>query len=137
MQAIAFNSFGDHTVLELKKDFPIPEPNDNQIQIKVHAVGVNPYDGLVRAGYVPKPINFPCILGDDSAGIVTKIGKNVKNFAPGDRVFTLHSDSGTYAEYTLSQPSHTFKLPSHYTFEEGSALGVPYFTGKNIQVIIV
>jgi len=60
--------------------------------------------------------------------VITKIGKNVKNFNVGDRVFTTNSDTGTYAEYTLSTPMYTFKLADNLTFEEGSVLGIPYFT---------
>jgi NADPH2:quinone reductase len=56
------------------------------------------------------------------------VGKNVKNFNVGDRVFTVNSDTGTYAEYALSSPVFTFKLNDLLSFEEGSGLGVPYFT---------
>lgn len=46
----------------------------------------------------------------------------------GDRVFTVNSDTGTYAEYTLSTSISTFKLEENLSFEEGSSLGVPYFS---------
>ncbi len=46
----------------------------------------------------------------------------------GDRVFTTNSVSGTYAEYTVSVPHYTFRLDDSLSFEEGSAIGVPYFT---------
>lgn len=46
-------------------------------------------------------------------------------------MFTANSDSGTYAEYTLSKFGFTFKLDDHFNFEEGSAIGVPYFTVLN------
>ena len=46
----------------------------------------------------------------------------------GDRVFTTNSDTGCYAQYALSTPMYTFKLADSLTFEEGSALGVPFFT---------
>ena len=46
------------------------------------------------------------------------------------RVFTTNSVSGTYAETTVCSAIHTFKLPDNLSFEEGSALGIPYFTVK-------
>lgn len=46
----------------------------------------------------------------------------------GDRVYTTNSDSGTYAEFTVAKPNFVFKLEENLTFEEGSAIGVPYFT---------
>ncbi len=36
--------------------------------------------------------------------------------------------SGTYAEMTVCNVNHTFKLADNMSFEEGSALGIPYFT---------
>lgn len=49
-------------------------------------------------------------------------------FKIGDRVFTTDSDTGTYAEYALAQLKHTYKLAENLTYEEGSAIGIPYFT---------
>lgn len=43
-------------------------------------------------------------------------------------MFTTDSETGTYAEYTLSSSKHTFKLVDSLTFEEGAAVGIPYFT---------
>ena len=52
----------------------------------------------------------------------------MNGFKVGDRVFTVDSDSGTYADYTLSKSRSVFCLPKNLDFYEGSALGVPYFT---------
>jgi len=46
----------------------------------------------------------------------------------GDRVFTVQTVSGSYAEYCLAKEGHTFKLHPDLTFSQGAALGVPYFT---------
>jgi NADPH2:quinone reductase len=46
----------------------------------------------------------------------------------GDRVFTTNTETGSYAEYTLSKAMFTFRLDDSLSFEEGSALGIPYFT---------
>lgn len=56
-------------------------------------------------------------------------------FQVGDRVFTMKSVSGTYAEYSTAHAEHVFPLPAHVSFEEGSALGVPYFTAYRALVI--
>ena len=44
------------------------------------------------------------------------------------RVFTCNSVSGTLAEFAVCNAMHTFPLPDNLTFDEGSALGIPYFT---------
>lgn len=50
------------------------------MQIKIEAVGVNPVDTYIRSGTHSRQPKLPYTPGLDSAGIVTKIGKSVKNF---------------------------------------------------------
>lgn len=128
MNAILVKQFGGADVCEYTSNLPIPEPNENQIQIKIHAAGVNPVDTYIRAGTHSRQPKLPYTPGLDSAGEVTRIGEKVQNFKVGDRVFTTNSDTGTYAEYTLSNPMYTFKLPDNLSYEEGSAIGIPFFT---------
>ncbi|CAF0822396.1 unnamed protein product [Brachionus calyciflorus] len=128
MKGILVHEFGGPEACKYETSIPIPEPNDDQIQIRVHAAGVNPVDTYIRSGTHSRRPALPYTPGGDSAGVITKVGKNIKNFKVGDRVFTCNSDSGTYAEYTISKPMYTFKLDDSLSFEEGSALGIPYFT---------
>lgn len=53
----------------------------------------------------------------------------------GDRVFTVNTITGTYAEYCVARCDFVFPLPKNLTFEQGSALGVPYFTAYRALVI--
>lgn len=66
-------------------DSPIPTPNDDQLVIKVVVSGSNPKDWKVPE-WTGKTENS----GDDIAGIVHEVGKNVSEFKPGDRVFAFH-----------------------------------------------
>lgn len=50
-------------------------------------------------------------------------------------MFTLNSVSGTLAEYCTANCNSVFPLPSNVSFEEGSALGTPYFTAYRALVI--
>ena len=52
----------------------------SKIQIRVHAAGVNPVDTYIRSGTNSRRPTLPYTPGGDSAGVVTKVGKNVKNF---------------------------------------------------------
>lgn len=67
------------------KDSPVPEPNDDQLLIKVVVSGSNPKDWKL-----PEWLKMPGNTGDDIAGIVEKVGANVTEFKPGDRVFAFH-----------------------------------------------
>jgi NADPH2:quinone reductase len=50
-------------------------------------------------------------------------------------VFTVNTITGTYAEYCVARSDFVFPLPSNVSFEQGSALGVPYFTAYRALVI--
>lgn len=55
-----------------------------QIQIKVYATGVNPVDTYIRAGTHSRQPKLPYTPGLDSAGIITKLGRNVSKFKVSD-----------------------------------------------------
>lgn len=46
----------------------------------------------------------------------------------GDRVYTVNTVTGSYAEYAVANEHHVFKLHDALSFSQGAALGVPYFT---------
>jgi NADPH:quinone reductase-like Zn-dependent oxidoreductase len=70
------------------------------------------------------PFEFPIILGWDAAGIVDVVGKNVRNFKAGDRVFARPetTNRGTYAEYTIVDAHLLAKVPDQISFEEAACV---------------
>jgi NADPH:quinone reductase len=100
-------------------DSPIPQPNADQVLIKVVVSGSNPKDWK-RPDLVKDPHNS----GDDIAGIVEKVGENVIEFKPGDRVAAFHemmTPHGSFAEYAIAWAYTTFHLPKKTSFEEVGA----------------
>ena len=66
----------------------VPEPGPGEIQVQVHAAALNPVDWIVRAlGIIIT--EYPAVVGYDAAGMVTKLGEGVTNFAVGDKVYVL------------------------------------------------
>jgi NADPH:quinone reductase len=127
MKAIIVREFGAPEQMKLE-EIPTPEPNENQILVRIKAAGVNPVDTYIRAGtYAQKP-NLPYTPGKDGAGIVEKVGANVTKFKAGDRVLTADSGSGTYAEFALFTEKTLIKLPENVSFEQGAGVFVPYAT---------
>ena len=45
-----------------------------------------------------------------------------------DRVYTIMSTTGTYAEYCTAEEQFTFLLHDKLSFDQGAALGIPYMT---------
>ncbi|KAJ4123160.1 hypothetical protein NW768_009688 [Fusarium equiseti] len=119
----------------------IPEPSDNQVLIKVVVSGSNPKDWKVptwSAAYdgpddgswqarAKKGMNH----GDDIAGVVEEVGKNVITFKKGDRVAAFHemqSPGGSYAEYALAPEHTTFHIPPSKSFEEAATIPLAALT---------
>ena len=103
--------------------------------IRVHAAGINPVDTYIRSGTYARRPTLPYTPGFDGAGVIEKIGADVTKHKVGDRVFTVKTITGTYAEYCVANANHVFNLPPNVSFEEGSALGTPYFTAYRALVI--
>lgn len=127
MKAILVRQFGGPEVLRLE-DVPEPAPARGRLLVAVKAAGVNPVEAYVRAGTYPRKPELPYTPGTDAAGIVEAVGKGVKGFKAGDRVYIYGADAGVYAEKALVEPSRAFPLPKSVSFEQGAALGVPYGT---------
>ncbi|WML51265.1 NAD(P)-dependent alcohol dehydrogenase [Neobacillus sp. PS3-12] len=130
MKAIVYDKYGPPDVLELKEiEKPIPE--DNQVLVKVYASSVN-YGNLVllkgepflaRLFFGPIKPKYS-IPGGDIAGLVEAVGRNVKQFQPGDEVFGDLSGCGWggFAEYVSVPENVLAPKPSHLSFEEAAAV---------------
>ncbi|GFN96991.1 quinone oxidoreductase [Plakobranchus ocellatus] len=121
-------AFGGVENLKLETNVPIPIPGKKEVLIRVSASGVNPVDTYIRSGaYAARP-NLPYTPGSDAAGIVEDVGSEVNKFKKGDRVFTLRSVSGAYAEYATAEDKFVSHLSEKLSFAQGAAIGVPYYT---------
>ena len=126
MKAIRVHNFGEPDVLKLQ-DVDVPRPGPGQVLVDVKAIGVNPVDTYIRSGKYGAR-QFPFTPGSDAAGVVEGIGEGVKQFKPGDRVYTSRTVSGAYAQKAVAEQATTFPLPDNIDFDGGAALGVPYGT---------
>ena len=128
MKAIVYHHYGSPDVLKLE-EVEKPTPKDNEVLIKIHAVSVNgsDWEGLrgkplyARIGGFRKPSDG--ILGSDIAGQIEIVGRNIREFQPGDEVFgeTL-SYRGGFAEYVCVPERALARKPASMTFEEAAAI---------------
>ena len=131
MKAILAREFGGPEVLKLE-DVPDPTAGPGQVRVKVHAVGVNPYDTYMRAGgYAIKP-DLPYTPGADAAGVIDQVGASVTAWKIGDRVYVsgtaLGKAHGAYASLAVCEPAQVHRLPAAISFAQGAGLFVPYVT---------
>ncbi|GIZ47021.1 hypothetical protein CKM354_001012200 [Cercospora kikuchii] len=103
-------------------DLLAQELGDDEIIVKVEAVGVNFRDLLLVLGSLPwhEP-------GLEGAGTVAMVGRNVTSFKPGDRVF-YSSMQGGFANYVRMSHLYAGKLSDLWTFAQGATLSVAYST---------
>jgi NADPH:quinone reductase-like Zn-dependent oxidoreductase len=129
MKAIVYTKYGSSDVLELK-EMETPTPKDNEVLIRVYATVVGPADCAFRKGEpfitrffsgFPKPKFIP---GADLAGEIETVGKDVKLFKKGDRIFgTTAPGFGAHAEYKcLSETGVLAIKPANMSYGEAAAV---------------
>jgi NADPH2:quinone reductase len=117
MKAIEVSRNGGPEVLEVR-DIPVPEPGENDIVVKLEAAGVNYVDVYHRDGrYATKP---PFTIGQEGTGIVSAVGKGVKEFKSGDRV-AWTGIMGSYAEYVKLPAARAVSVPGNLAVHQAAA----------------
>jgi NADPH:quinone reductase-like Zn-dependent oxidoreductase len=136
MKAIVYTKYGPPDVLQLK-EVERPEPQDNQVLVKVQSASANALDyrrfemtstlGRLMDEVLLKAINK--ILGADIAGRVEAVGITVKQFQPGDQVFGVSAGSvGGFAEYACAAENNLALKPDNISFEAAAAVPVAALT---------
>lgn len=130
MKAIVCTTYGSPDVLELK-EVEKPVPKDNEVLVMVHAASVNAFDWhMLRgepfvarlAGGLFRPKHT--ILGEDIAGTVEAVGRNARQFKPGDEVFgdIAACGSGGFAEFVCAREDALAPKPANMSFAEAAAV---------------
>jgi L-iditol 2-dehydrogenase len=117
------------------REVPMPKISDDEMLVKIAACGVCSSD---MPGYLDsvgeemkKRMPFPRRAGHEPSGTVAEVGKNVKDFKPGDKITGFFA-SDCYAEYVSCDPADRLarghgsiieKIPDGIPFEH--ALGEP------------
>jgi NADPH:quinone reductase-like Zn-dependent oxidoreductase len=126
MKAIVCTEYGSPDVLELK-EVEKPVPKENEVLVEIHAASLNAADFEILRGAWSARITGPLkpsfkIPGSDVAGTVEALGRDAKQFQPGDEVFgdLFMSGFGAFAEYKCVPEDVLYRKPASMTFEEVS-----------------
>lgn len=147
MRAVRFHEYGGREVLRLDR-VPIPQPEPDEVLLRVRACGVNRADLLSRIGRIKGRGGLPHTSGTEVAGEVVSIGSKVTDRRIGDRVmvnsilycgeceacqsgednlctngqiFGFDTEGG-YAEYTTAPARYLVDLPASLDYVDAAAL---------------
>lgn len=138
MKAIICKKYGPPENLEIV-EYKDPEPEDDEVLIKIYATSVTNSDLFIRSSNVPFSLLIPFrlmigiskprneIIGEVFSGIIEKVGTKIKRFRIGDQVYGLTGMSlGAYADYKCMKEKDSKKgcvaiKPSNINFEEATA----------------
>ena len=133
MKAIIQDSYGPPSRVLRLADLDKPAPGDGDVLLNVHAAGVNPLDWhyvlgtpyLARMSF-GRPAPKIRVRGVDVSGQIEAVGKDVKQFRPGDEVFGWCA--GAFAEYAAAPQDHFIAKPAAISHEEAAAVPVAAVT---------
>lgn len=130
---------------------PIPEPKDDEVLLKMGCVGICGSDihYYAHGRCAEFVVKEPMVIGHEGSGTVAKVGKNVKNVKPGDKVaiepgvpcrrceFCVKGeynlcpgiffcatppDNGNLCQYYTHDADFCHKLPDNMSLEEGALM---------------
>ena len=149
MRAIVCTDYGPPDVLQLR-DLPKPVPKDGEVRIRIRATTASTADCELRRFdfapwiWLPMRLGFGIrrprrpVLGQELAGDVESVGKDVRSFAKGDKVFaTTGIGLGAYAEYVClrehPQTGAIATMPANLSYEEAAT--VPHGGGEALKFL--
>ncbi|TVU06373.1 hypothetical protein EJB05_49584, partial [Eragrostis curvula] len=137
MKAWVYDAYGDASVLRLDAAAPVPAVGEDQVLVKVLAAALNPVDAKRRAGkFQATDSPLPTVPGYDVAGVVVKVGGQVKGFKEGDEVYGMISEKpldgpkqyGSLAEFTAVEEKLLARKPAALDFAQAAGLPLAVLT---------
>jgi NADPH:quinone reductase-like Zn-dependent oxidoreductase len=135
MRAAAIDRFGGPETIAVHT-LPVPQVEPDEILIRIESAGVGEWDPFEREGGFVEMLGltptFPYVLGTDGAGIVAAVGKQVKGFKEGDKVYGAvlgNPKGGFYAEYASVKDQFISHVPGELSIEQASVMLSDAVTG--------
>lgn len=135
MKALVLKRYGKSGQLHFET-LPRPSIKDNEILVKVIAVGLNPIDYMIPTGTFKPILHFtlPAVMGSDLAGIVVEVGKQVRRFKVGDEVYAslFDMDTGSLSEFAAVPESAAALKPVSLDFIQAASLPMVALTSWQV-----
>ncbi len=115
------------------EDIDSPEPAENEVVVSIKAAALNFPDYLIVQGLYQFKPDLPFAPGNEGAGVIKKIGKNVTRFKEGDRVYFM-APYGAFAEEACMNEFGVFPIPDDVSFELAASYQMAYGTSYHALV---
>jgi NADPH:quinone reductase-like Zn-dependent oxidoreductase len=131
MKAVLCTQYGPPDLLQFK-EIAKPAPADNEVLVRICAASANPLDWRIMRGdpfFVRLAFGLRKpkleVLGSDFAGRVETVGRDVKEFRPGDEVFGAKGFAGGgFTEYVCAREEELAPKPANVSFESAAAVPI-------------
>ena len=137
MKAFVVDRYRRNSALRLG-EMPEPEVRDHDVLVAIRAAGLNMLDAKIRDGEFKLilPYRLPLTLGNDVAGVVTRVGRKVRAFKPGDEVYARPDKDriGTFAEFIAMNEADVALKPKNLTMEEAASIPLVGLTAWQVLV---
>ena len=138
-RVVRFHEIGGPEVLRIE-EIEVPAPGPGEIQIRVHALGLNRAEAMFRRGQYLEEPKLPARLGYEAAGTVAAIGAGVPGFRVGDAVSTIPAFSlnayGLYGELANAPAHAVTHHPSSLSWSDAAAVWMQYLTAYGALIDI-
>jgi NADPH:quinone reductase-like Zn-dependent oxidoreductase len=138
-RVVRFHEIGGPEVLRIE-EVPVSPPGKGEVQIRVHALGLNRAESMFRRGQYLEQPKLPARLGYEAAGTVAAVGPGVTGFKVGDAVSTLPAFSlnayGVYGDLTNAPGHAVVHHPSSLSWVDAAAVWMQYLTAYGALIDI-
>jgi len=101
IKAAVVRKASDPFVIE---DLELDDPRDDEVLVRMAGCGLCSTDITAQHGHLP--VKFPGVFGHEGAGVVEKVGKQVKTVKPGDHVAMSYTSCGSCDPCKIGHPTH-------------------------------
>lgn len=137
MERLEYDRYGGADVVRMGA-FTLPEPQADEVVVRVAAASINPMDWKIRSGDMKLMTGskFPRAMGTDFAGTVEAVGAKVTRLKPGDSVVGTVSmkSSGAFAPKLITTQDLVVKKPQSLSFAEAASLPIAGVTAWHVLV---
>jgi len=136
MKAIVVREWTDPQEFFLE-ELPIPEPGPGEVLVKIHTAGINFGDTLTASGRYQVQPHLPFTPGAECSGVVEAVGKEIRDYKPGDSVAAIGFIGkarvdrrllGSCREYAAVPPRNLARLPDGVDLERAALFRSKYET---------